>query len=320
MRFQLRPFLVTAVLAATVLSAATTVAAPVSWQKMDLTLHSERSGSVMLMSGDLPASAKLPAEATFVVPKGSEVQWLGEILGGPPANDPELKYTKVTKKDTDVYTFTMTKARTAQIEIPTSEAPLFDGTSYKPSLKWTASQDTPEIALRVRIPREVQIAAPVAGATLQAGDAGYSMYSKTFTNVEAGDKLDLTFAYTLTAAPASSGAGASRSSTDTTTLVIIVALLVAAFGLLALKVRGTQTPTSEDATEEEDEPQRKQRASAPSESADEVAKPAKKVKPAYVVLGVVGALVIGTVIAANSGTSARIVDGKIKKSFGATSP
>lgn len=39
--------------------------------------------------------------------------WIGEILGGPPAEDPQLPYVKTTVGDMDIYKFTLTKSRTA---------------------------------------------------------------------------------------------------------------------------------------------------------------------------------------------------------------
>lgn len=46
--------------------------------------------------------------------------WIGEILGGPPVEDPQLPYVKTTVCDTDIYKFTLTKSRTAQFDgIPT---------------------------------------------------------------------------------------------------------------------------------------------------------------------------------------------------------
>ena len=56
------------------LSASVALAAPSAWQNVDVTRHFEQDGSILLVSGDLPETAKLPAEAELAVPAGSQLQ------------------------------------------------------------------------------------------------------------------------------------------------------------------------------------------------------------------------------------------------------
>ena len=91
------PFILSGAIALTVLSAPIeAVAAPSAWQKMDIALHLEEAGGVMLVSGELPLQATLPTEAELSVPAGSQLQWIGQIMGGDPSADPALTYTKTT--------------------------------------------------------------------------------------------------------------------------------------------------------------------------------------------------------------------------------
>ncbi len=220
------------------------MAKPAEWQRVDVTLHSEQSGGVMLVSGELPESVKLPAEAELSVPAGSSLQWVGEILGGDPSADPELTYTKSTVNGSDVYRFTLTKSRIAQLEIVTSEAAGFDGTNYTSGVKWSATQAVPEVRLSARIPQGAQIVQPSPDAALQPGDSGYSFYTKSVKDVKPGDQLDMTFSYKVAATPASTTAATSSGSTAQ---IVIILIAVAAGGFFVMAVRRKMAPASGDA-------------------------------------------------------------------------
>ena len=94
MRRSLRFTLAVAAFALAVAHVTAGFAAPATWERVDVTRHSGQDGNVLLVSGELPASASLPVEAQLSVPAGLELQWIGEVLGGPAADDPELKYTR----------------------------------------------------------------------------------------------------------------------------------------------------------------------------------------------------------------------------------
>jgi hypothetical protein len=238
MRHPLRFVFVAAAFAFAVSFASTIVAAPVTWERIDVTRHSGEGGGVTLVSGELPASASLPAQAELSVPAGSELQWIGEILGGESSADPALTYTKTTVGGSDVYRFTLTKSRTAQIEVPIPDAQPFDGTTYTSSLAWTATQNVPEVGLNLRVPQSAKIATAVPGAVMQPGDSSYSFYTKTVKNVKAGDQLALAVGYTLPAVAAAAAAGAVPSGGSNSVVPIMLVLLVsAAFLALIVGVR-----------------------------------------------------------------------------------
>ena len=221
------------------------LAAPVTWERIDVTRHSAQDGGVTMVSGELPATTSLPAEVELSVPAGSELQWIGEILGGAASEDPEVQFTKATADGVDRYRFTLTKSRMAQIEIPTSEAPAFDGSIYTSALTWTATQDVPEVTLSLRVPQAAQIATPVPGASMQPAQDGYGLYSKTVSKVKAGDTLDLAVGYSLPAVAASTAAAEATGSNLAIPIVLVLAVLAAFIGLI-FAVRRKMMPSSPD--------------------------------------------------------------------------
>jgi hypothetical protein len=215
------------------------LAAPAAWERVDVTLHSEPTGDVMLVSGRLPASAVLPAQASLSVPAGSRLQWIGEVLGGETSADPALTYKKSTEDGVDVYRFTLSKSRNAQVEMAASGAQAFDGTRYTPSLSWRAVQDVPEVKLNIRVPQNAQVAQGVVGAVKLPADEGYTYYSKTFKNVKAGDRPDLTFAYTVSSA---TPAAVTTPGSSVVPMMAVLLLIAAASGVLFVAVRRRLRP------------------------------------------------------------------------------
>ncbi len=271
MRLSFRTALVLTACVLQLAFATVATAAPAQWQGVDVVSHSDTNGGVVTVIGTLPDSTPLPAQAQLSVPAGAQIQWVGEILGGDPANDLELTYTKTTAGDSDIYSFTMTKARIAQIEMLTAQAPAFDGTTYTSALAWTATQDIPEVKLALRIPSAATITSPTPGATTIPGETGYEYYTKTVNNVKAGDDLAITAVYTAPAvAPATTTTGSGSGSVAT---FIIVALLLVAGVALVFALRRKVGVASEDDADSgaADEPADKPAASA-SKSAKTSAK------------------------------------------------
>jgi hypothetical protein len=242
----LRAALLAAAFAFTISAASLALAAPATWESVDVTLHSESAGDTLLISGDLPPAAPLPAQAELSVPSGSQVQWVGEILGGAPSADPALEYEKSSAAGSDVYRFELTKARTAQVEVPLASAAPSGATTVSPALTWTATQAIPKVNMRVRIPEGAQIAQQVPGAVIEPGGSGFSLYTKTFTNVKPGDVLKLAFTYAAPAiaagapaAPPAAGAVQPTPSSNGGVVPVIVAILLIGVGVaVAVSVRG----------------------------------------------------------------------------------
>lgn len=313
-------------LLALLLAAATTpaLAAPIGWKSVDVTLHADEERPTLLVSGELPATAELPYETELAVPAGTTLQWIGEILGGPASEDPTLEYVKTTVRGMDVYRFTLTKSRTAQVEGAYSSATAFDGATYSSTLSWIAWRDLPQVHISTRIPQGAQIAVAAAGAGLVPGQSGNSYYSKTVEGAKAGDALGLAFSYTVPAASAPVGGAVPASGSDTTVLLLVAIFLIAFAALLFVVWRKTTATAIVEIEESPDTELPTLDEPLPDASDDEPSAPeAHRVRtrrPASAIAVILGALVVGVVLAVNLATSTPVVGGKITKFFGAASP
>ncbi len=210
--------------------AAAALAAPPAWQSVDVALHENQGRRILLVTGHLPPDAQLPATVELAVPAGAELVWIGELLGGPASEDPTVENTVARVGTTDVYSFRLTKARDAQLEVVASDAVVPNGGAYTASVEWTPSQDIPLVTMSVLLPKGAQVTKPSADATLQPGPNGDSFYATRFTTVKAGQELSLTFSYTQPAgsAPAAVAAPTAQPQSDLSIpLLLFAAFLVA---------------------------------------------------------------------------------------------
>ena len=327
MRHSLRFILAAAAFALAVLPVAACFAAPATWERVDVTRHSGQDGSVLLVSGELPASVSLPAEAQLSVPAGLELQWIGEILGGASSEDPELKYTKTTVNGVDLYRFTLAKSRTAQIEVPTPAGQAFDGSTYTASVLWTAAQDIPEVRLNLRVPQAAQITTPVAGAALVPGDAGYSFYSKTVNNVKAGDQLGLAVGYSLPAVVAGTPAGSAQAGGSSAVPIMLVLLVLAAFIALIIAIRRKMAPSASDDGGQSEARSSASRSPQSVEATVTGAKSAEsrhmltgKTKRTVVTAAIIGGLIVAAVIVGVQTTRPQLTGDAITQTFAAGEP
>ncbi len=338
MRRSIRCLLTTAIFALAVSLATTVVAAPTGWEQMDVTRHYGQDGGVLLVSGELPAATTLPAEAELSVPAGSQLQWIGEILGGASSEDPELTYTKTTVGASDIYRFTLTKSRTAQIEVPAPGAQPFDGSTYTSSLTWVATQEVPSVRMNLRVPQAAKIASPSPDAALLPGDSTYSFYSKTFKNVKAGDTLDLAVAYSLPAAGTASTGAAAPAGSNSAVPIMLVLLVLAAFAALIFAVRRKMTggePSDEDLGARETDRRTRSRAessAAETTDADDVDGASDSESPVsgqpmsgrakrnLVTALIVGALAVAAVVVGMQSTAPKMTGDTISQTFSAGEP
>ncbi|MDA3935698.1 MAG: hypothetical protein PF636_02355 [Actinomycetota bacterium] len=316
--------LLTAVLVSTIISAQTALAAPIAWERVDVVLYSEQTDGLMLISGELPESVALPAEAEICVPAGSEILWIGEILGGSPSEDPALTYTKTTIGDVDVYFVTLTQSHVAQAEI-TADALAFDGTNYSAALTWKSAQDVPEVRLGVRLAQGAQVVQEVPDAFMEIGPSGYGDYSKTFTEVKAGDSLDLAFSFTLPTVP-SSQASASTGS-DSGWLAQAVLVLLGSFIAIALIVgvrRKMATGSPDDATDAPLAAGAPDSEDARASLAGVTPEPARgsvaRVKRRVFTAAIFGAIVLAVFLVGRQATRPQIVDTSISQTFSQGEP
>jgi hypothetical protein len=316
---------VLAVVFASVLSVAGLAhAAPVRFETVDITLHSEESGGVMVISGDLPAATALPAQVELSAPTGAPLIWIGEILGGPIAEDPQLEYTKTTPKGADVYRGTLTQARTAQLEVETAGAQSTDGVNYTVSLAWPSSFDVAEAVLIVRVPASAQITQESTGATLYPSDASYAFYSKTVKNVKAGDKLEMAFSYSAAPVSAQPAAAAPVSGSDTVVLLVLVLGLVAGIVLIvvAVAVRGTTRPRAQAADDDDEATSAPEQRDAPDVRDEQQIVPKRRgsKKRTLITGGIIAVFLLIAVIVGVETTKPRVTGDTISQTFTTADP
>jgi hypothetical protein len=195
----------------------------------------------MLVSGVLPDSTALPAEGELSVPAGAQLQWIGEILGKDPSADPELKYVKSAGGGVDIYRFTLTKSRVAQVEVSAAGAVVPKGTGSDVSVAWVPSRDVPEVRMSVSLPSGAQIVREAEGAAVAPGGAG-GYYAKIVKSPKAGEALRLSFAYSVPAPPSAPGGAASGTDGTVATVVILLIFVVGAT-IAAVAIRRKMAPS-----------------------------------------------------------------------------
>lgn len=316
-----------AILAVTIVvlsfQAAAAFGQPSGWKFVDITLLSEQQ-PVFIVGGELPEGTPLPHEAELAVPAGLQLQWIGEVLGGDPSNDPTLQYDKTSANGMDIYRFTMTRARSAQVELLAPAAIVFDGTNYATSIAWTASEDEPELRISQRVPFGTQIITADPAASLASGDAGSAYYTKTLRDVKVGQLIDLSFTYAPPAPGTAAPAGATSS--DTTAFVIIGIAFVAMLGLLALVMRRTfaqpadepRSSTTRVAAEKEPAAARAEATEPPAAETTEAVGRAKK-SILVPLIGGAAFLVIGVLVIGSVSSSVAVTGDRMTRDYGSTS-
>lgn len=317
-----------ATLALATFVASAAFAAPATWQSVNVTLHEQQAeGSTLIVTGQLEPTTPLPAEVELAVPAGSELLWIGEILGGAPENDLALQYTKSASPVGDVYLVTLTKARIAQVEVAGPAVSSYDGTAYRTSLTWAPSQDVASVTISAAVPVGSRIASEAPDAALIPATGG-SYYSKTVTDVKAGTPVELTFSYALqTAGGAGADAtGPTQGGDAASAIVAAIVLLLAAFVVvMGLRRRAaSQAPSGagrrsgegtavEGAVEDVDD--------GAEEPGGDTAGSAERFRLRGVHIVALGFVAIAIAVAmyAQRPTKAVFVDGVLAKDFGSTS-
>lgn len=181
--------------AAVVVAPASAVAAP-QVDLVSVRVVNDTQGAVVLVRGKLPAGTKLPAKLTLTVPSDAQIAWAGEILGGDPAKDPEVKYERSKGDGYDVVSMTLTKAREGQIEYRDASVVKTQGQQTNAQVTWVSPVDAPDGQVLIEVPQGAQVTD--SGGALLDTSAG-NFYKRQFKGVKTGDKLSLKIAYTASA-------------------------------------------------------------------------------------------------------------------------
>ena len=290
------------------------------WESVDIAVHQEQGGEVIIISGELAESASRPADVELAVPSGSQLRWIGEVLGGALEADPEVEYEVITSGDSDVYRFTLTQSHRGQIEfVPPSPAVSFDGSVYSASFGWAPSQPVSEVHMSVSLPQGAQVQQPAEGASVET-QAGTSRYSKVTPDVAAEETVSLAFTYSVSEAAAPSGTGAISGGGGATGLLLLIAGVALGAGIV-LVWRRTQGDVGHDSRKADTRPPVKKaqpkaapKATKPSQTRAADAKGlSPRVKLMLVAVALVGGALVFMIVANGDVGTVKTTDAGITK-------
>ncbi len=195
--------------------------------------------SLVIVSGELPASTPLPATVVMPVPAGSQPAsqpvWAGELLGGDPSKDPTATYTILPTATYGLLTMTLRTGRTAQAEFLNVVARSGAGTVYSASVPIVGTVD--QAVLSFEPPSGSKVTTTSLGL-VKAASGGIERYTITKASPPVGSTLDgsLVFSAASSGATGTAAGGTSPVSgaTPGTSLLGAVLALVAGFGGFAL--------------------------------------------------------------------------------------
>lgn len=227
---------------ATVAAAATTV------KTVEVRLVNDSQGAVILVSSTV-STDKLPAEIQLAVPKGAQILWAGEILGGDPSKDPKAEYDLKSLDGFDLITMTIKQSRTGQVEYRDAQAVKDSGKDKTATISWVSPVDAPSATLSIEVPAGANVS-DAGGAKLDSTTGNF--YRKPIKGVKAGDKLELKVTYSggspggsvappaATPAPQTTPPNQGQAPTGgggpaSPTTLVLVALVLVGGTLLALR-------------------------------------------------------------------------------------
>ena len=168
-----------------------------AWQSVDVTLLDsvEVADPLMIVSAELPAGTRLPAEIAVPIPAGGQIQWAGEILGGDASKDPQAQPRIEPGTGYDLAVYTMRRARTAQVEVITKGAGSTSGTQRTARLAWTSPVAVPQVTVAIRVAAGSKAPKAPTGSSRSAAGDGTVQYVRTYKAVRAGQRLSMELLY-----------------------------------------------------------------------------------------------------------------------------
>jgi hypothetical protein len=212
--------------------AASAVAEPVSLQGTPLEVQIWPGGevgyTVFIVTGHIPDDTPLPATVRLPLPDGAEVVWSGEILGGPPAEDPAREYDVVDLPEGRALELTAESTRTVQYEAIGAPLAVVDGLTTS-VFDWMQTVATGDVVFSVRVPASAGTVSidPMPVGDPRVNQAGESLYTLRPAVLAVGDSFTVTTAY----GPAGAGGG---QGTDFPLIPVLLGLLAVALVALVL--------------------------------------------------------------------------------------
>lgn len=266
-RFRIRVISIALLMAITMLAVPATAFAGVSEYQVQFAPVGINGSMDVIVNVLLSPETKLPAKVRIPMPAGATLVWAGEILDGPPEDDPARETTITQSGGAQIVEFTMEEVRVAQIEAIMAPAAV-SGDNVSALLDWVNSTEAGTYTFSVRLApnvSEVEISPKPVG-TPQMNEEGETLYVLEPIRLEEGGKFPIEVAYR-------NGVAGSSSAISPVLLVAIVLLVIAVAALVVVVVRQqaprgsesgpvrdgrptertTARPTSPDSSEDEDE-------------------------------------------------------------------
>ncbi len=302
-------------------------AAPVPFESYEVGLHEEGGRSILIVTGTVPEDIPLPAQIRLPAPKSWQLQWSGEILGANPDDDISADPEKTTSGAGDVYTFALTRSRTAQIEVMGPPLTAFDGRTYRTQLAWAPLDDVARVRMSLALPAGARIIGGTEGAEFFPVDKTGGYWSKTFSDVEAGQPLDLAASYAL-AVSAGSTSGATPRNNVALAVILLAAIVLfgVAFTAIRRKMRPGRGDTDCDllAASETGAAETRSATTANTAPADpaggaapgeEDRAPRRSSLPALIITAVAGTFVVVALAAGSRSAATHSSDGVVSRTF-----
>lgn len=226
-----------AVATALILPVAASAATPQAGGSLDLQTWVDQGQLIVVTAISIDPSVKLPTTVRIPIATGAEVNWAGEVLGGPVSADPSRPYKIKTGAAGGKYAeFTVETTRAAQVDTTVNGVGT-NGATTMAKLEWVQSVDSPFTTFSVRVPAgatNVTIT-PTPTAQPETGQDGEKLYYGDPMTLDPGAKQQVSFTYSTGGASGTPVTGGGGSSTPI--VFGLVAAILVMIGVVIVLIR-----------------------------------------------------------------------------------
>ncbi|MBF4509790.1 MAG: hypothetical protein ISP10_04845 [Aeromicrobium sp.] len=143
--------------------------------------------SLLIVTAIVDPAASLPTSVTVPVPAGATLMWSGEVLGGAAEADPFREASVESVGGMDLYTFTVSESRLAQVEVYLGPATI-SGSRVEGGMVWiNPGDEVPVSASVVAEPGAADLkATPAVSGEVQTNSLGETLHPLGGTRLPAG--------------------------------------------------------------------------------------------------------------------------------------
>ena len=236
-----------------VAAAIATPVAPLATGPLDAQIWPAQAGNTTVVIADvtLDPKVKLPVRVRIPVPKGSVVEWAGEILNGDANSDQQRTFSLHDALGGSYAEFTMSVSHRGQIET-NGIVMTANGTKVLTQVDWVQSVPSTSTLFTVRIPAGTSSVTiqPTPDGVPETNAAGESLYVLPTQHLAPGSLTSIKVEYdTVPAAVASGGGGVNL----TAVYLVLGVLLVGAVAVVIYLVGRQNAAAAQDEEEFSDE-------------------------------------------------------------------